>query len=240
MTNRSRLNVVIGSMLVITGCSSGVSLSTPESPNTAASSVQSTSTTTATPIATSTVLPLTVTATPSLTPSPTAMTQENPVVIMNTSQGTIKIELLADKAPKTAANFLKLTKEGFYDGVLFHRVIPGFMAQTGDPNSKDKDPYNDGTGGPGYKFEDEFGPGLSNARGMVAMANSGPNTNGSQFFINVVDNTFLDNGYSIFGKVIEGLDVVDKIVKVPTNKTDPRLKDRPVTDVRVTSITVQE
>ncbi len=175
--------------------------------------------------------------TPSLTPT---MNNHNPVVTLNTSMGTITMELYADKAPKTVANFVKLAKDHFYDGVLFHRVIPGFMAQTGDPNTKDSDPYNDGMGGPGYKFNDEFAPGLTNSRGVVAMANSGPNTNGSQFFINVVDNTYLDNHYSIFGHVTGGMDVVDKIVNVPTVQNNPRLQDRPVKDIKVTSVTVKE
>ncbi len=152
--------------------------------------------------------------------------------------GTIKIELFKDKVPHTVDNFVKLANEKFYDGVLFHRVIPNFMAQTGDPNSKDDDPYNDGRGGPGYKFADEFVSGLTNVRGTIAMANSGPNTNGSQFFLNVVDNDHLNNLHTVFGKVIEGLDIVDKIVNVPTITNDPRLKSRPVKDIKITSITI--
>lgn len=172
--------------------------------------------------------------------TPTTMPTTKPVIVtMKTSMGDIKLQLESEKAPNTVANFVKLAKQGFYDGVLFHRVIPQFMIQSGDPNSKDSDPYNDGMGGPGYKFADEFGEGLSNARGTIAMANSGPNTNGSQFFINVVDNTFLDHRHAVFGKVIAGLDVADKIVSVATNKTDPRLKDRPVKDVKILKVTIE-
>lgn len=176
---------------------------------------------------------------PSMTATPTAVETSNPHVSMETSMGTIEFTLLADKAPKTVENFVTLAKSGFYDGVLFHRVIPNFMAQTGDPLSKDSDPYNDGTGGPGYKFADEIVPSLSNARGMIAMANSGPNTNGSQFYINVVDNKFLDGKYSVFGQVTKGLEIVDAITKVATNKTEPRLRDRPMKDVKVLKVTVE-
>lgn len=182
----------------------------------------------------------TPTTIPTTMPTPeTTPTSTNPVVTMVTSMGTIEFVLLADQAPVTAGNFQKLANEGFYDGVLFHRVIPNFMAQTGDPNSKDADPYNDGTGGPGYKFADEIVPSLSNVRGMVAMANSGPNTNGSQFFINVVDNKFLDGKYSIFGQVTKGMDIVDAITNVETNSTERALKDRPVKDIKITKVTVK-
>lgn len=162
----------------------------------------------------------------------------NPIATIETSMGTIKIELFQDKVPKTVGNFVKLAKDKFYDGVLFHRVIPNFMAQTGDPNSKDSDPYNDGRGDPGYKFADEFVPGLTNDRGTLAMANSGPNTNGSQFFINVVDNDHLNNRHTVFGKVTSGLEVVDKITQAPTIKDNPRLANRPMNDIKIISITI--
>ncbi|MBI4836009.1 MAG: peptidylprolyl isomerase [Candidatus Abawacabacteria bacterium] len=170
--------------------------------------------------------------------APTSQPASNPMVTMETSMGMVKIELFKDQTPLTVENFLKLAREGFYDGVIFHRVIPNFMAQTGDPNSKDADPYNDGTGGPGYTFNDELVKNLSNVRGTMSMANRGPNTNGSQFFINIVDNTFLDGRHAVFGKVIEGLDIVDKIVNVPTRKDDPRLKDRPVKDVKIIKVSI--
>lgn len=167
---------------------------------------------------------------------------ENKVVTFNTSAGSFKIELFVDKVPNTAGNFLKLASEGFYDGTRFHRVIDGFMIQGGDPLSRDEDERAMwGTGDPGYKFDDEFGEGLSNVSGTISMANSGPNTNGSQFFINVADNTFLDydkepltSKHSVFGKVVEGMDIVVAISKVATGS-----RDMPVEDVIVESISVQ-
>ena len=154
------------------------------------------------------------------------MSTENQVVVLKTNQGDVKVELFIDKAPKTAANFIKLAGERFYDGVRFHRVIQGFMIQTGDPLSKDV--ANEamwGTGDPGYKFEDEFGEGLSNVPGTLSMANSGPNTNGSQFFINTGSNTFLDGKHAVFGKVIEGMEVVTKIEGTPTEPGDKPVSD---------------
>lgn len=216
-----RHSLLIGSCLMLSACGNAVSTS-PDAYTTALSMVS--------PI---------VSATPTLSPSPT-MNEQNPVVTMQTSMGTIKIELYASKAPKTVANFVKLSKDHFYDGILFHRVIPGFMAQSGDPNTKDADPYNDGMGGPGYKFADEFASDLSNVRGTISMANSGPNTNGSQFFINVVDNTYLNTKHSVFGKVIDGMDIVDKIVGVPTVTNDPRLQNRPVKDIKIVKVSVKE
>ena len=119
--------------------------------------------------------------------------------------GKVKIELYADKTPKTVQNFIDLSNSGFYDGVIFHRVIPGFMAQTGDPDGT-------GTGGPGYTFEDEFHPSLSHdSEGILSMANRGPNTNGSQFFITYGPTPHLDNMHSVFGKVIEGQDLINAI-----------------------------
>jgi len=145
----------------------------------------------------------------------------NPVVVMETGKGNIEIELFMDKMPKTAGNFKKLVEEGFYDGVRFHRVIDNFMIQGGDPLSKDESKKDFwGTGGPGYAIDDEFVEGLSNVRGTIAMANSGPNTGGSQFFINTVDNIGLDfdkppftSKHPVFGKVVEGMDVVLSIEK---------------------------
>jgi cyclophilin family peptidyl-prolyl cis-trans isomerase len=144
------------------------------------------------------------------------------IVILKTSQGDIKIELFSEDAPKTVNNFLKLAGEGFYDGVIFHRVIDGFMIQGGDPTGT-------GMGGPGYTFGDELNPETESykrgyVKGTVAMANAGPNTNGSQFFIMVRDYP-LSHDYTIFGRVIEGQDVADKIAKVPTNKADRPLED---------------
>lgn len=124
---------------------------------------------------------------------------------IETPRGTIKLELFADKTPKTVANFEKLAKSGFYDGLNFHRVIADFMIQGGCPNGT-------GTGGPGYTFEDEFDPSLKHdGPGTLSMANAGPNTNGSQFFITHVACPWLDGKHTVFGKVLEGQDVVDAI-----------------------------
>ncbi|GAA4432073.1 peptidylprolyl isomerase [Bremerella cremea] len=127
------------------------------------------------------------------------------VATIETNKGTIKLELFDDKVPKTVANFEKLAGEGFYDGLKFHRVIPDFMIQTGCPQGT-------GTGGPGYKFADEFHPDLKHdGPGILSMANAGPNTNGSQFFITHTETPWLDNKHSVFGKVTEGQDIVDAI-----------------------------
>lgn len=167
---------------------------------------------------------------------------DNKIVTFNTSAGSFKIELFLDKVPQTAGNFVKLASEGFYDGTRFHRIIDGFMIQGGDPLSRDEDARAMwGTGDPGYKFDDEFGEGLSNVAGTISMANSGPNTNGSQFFINVADNTFLDydkepltSKHSVFGQVVDGLDVVVAISKTATGPGD-----RPLDDVIVESVVVE-
>ena len=122
----------------------------------------------------------------------------------DTDRGAIRVELAAEQAPLTVANFVNLAQRGFYDGLTFHRVIPDFMIQGGCPRGT-------GTGGPGYKFEDETRNGLKHERGVLSMANAGPNTNGSQFFITHVPCGWLDGKHTVFGKVIEGLDVVDAV-----------------------------
>ena len=149
-------------------------------------------------------------------------TERSKVVLLQTNHGDIKIELYKDM-PITAGNFEKLVKEGFYDGVIFHRIIPNFMLQGGDPTGT-------GMGGPGYNIPDEFNDENKNNRGTLSMANAGPNTGGSQFFINLVNNNYLDPKHPVFGKVIEGMDVVDAIAKV---KTDSR--DKPIEDVIIIS-----
>lgn len=152
-----------------------------------------------------------------------------------TNFGTIVIELDTVNTPATAENFKKLAQQGFYNGTRFHRIIDGFMIQGGDPQSADitkKDLW--GTGGPGYQFADEIKPTNNNAVGTISMANAGPNTNGSQFFINTADNNFLDPKHTVFGKVISGMDVVEKISQSATDHND-----RPVNDVIINSITVE-
>jgi cyclophilin family peptidyl-prolyl cis-trans isomerase len=148
---------------------------------------------------------------------------------ITTSQGVIEIKFYNEKAPTTVANFCTLAKKGFYDGVRFHRVIQDFMIQTGDPNSKDLNKSSAwGMGDPGYKFKDELPQAGEYKLGSVAMANSGPNTNGSQFFITVAPAKWLNGGYTIFGEVINGQDVVRKIENVTT---DPG--DRPMFDTKI-------
>jgi len=126
------------------------------------------------------------------------------IATFDTARGPIRVELAADKAPLTVANFVNLARRGFYDGLLFHRVIPDFMVQGGCPEGT-------GRGGPGYKFEDEFKNGLSHERGVLSMANAGPGTNGSQFFITHIKTDWLDGKHTVFGKVIEGMDVIDAV-----------------------------
>ena len=145
---------------------------------------------------------------------------------LHTNHGAIEIELFDDDAPKTVENFLKLARDGFYDGVVFHRVIPDFMIQGGDPTGT-------GMGGPGYTFEDEFNENKVE-RGALAMANSGPNTNGSQFFIVTADACpWLDGKHTVFGRVTVGMDVVDTISELPRDA-----RDKPNDDVVIESVSV--
>ena len=143
---------------------------------------------------------------------------------MHTNHGAIELELFDDDAPKTVENFRKLAADGFYDGVIFHRVIEGFMIQGGDPTGT-------GTGGPGYQFADEINPNKVE-RGALAMANAGPNTNGSQFFIVTADSCpWLDGKHTVFGRVTSGMDVVDEISEVETDA-----RDKPRDDIRIESV----
>ncbi len=145
---------------------------------------------------------------------------------ITTTLGTIEGKLFEDKAPMTVSNFVTLARKGFYDGIIFHRVIPGFMVQTGDP-------LGNGTGGPGYTFADEFSPDLKHDKeGLLSMANRGPNTNGSQFFITVAKTSHLDNRHTIFGEVTKGMDIVKKISEVKTNNT------KPVTPIKMTKVEI--
>ncbi|OGI64785.1 peptidylprolyl isomerase [Candidatus Nomurabacteria bacterium RIFCSPLOWO2_02_FULL_40_10] len=151
---------------------------------------------------------------------------------LNTNMGKIEIEFFEAQAPNTVANFTKLAKEGFYNGIKFHRVIKGFMIQGGDPLTKDDSKTELwGTGGPGYSFSDEITPANKNDIGTISMANAGPNTNGSQFFINTTNNNFLDTKHTVFGKVTSGMDVVKKIENTSTTSSD-----RPQTPIVINSI----
>jgi len=153
--------------------------------------------------------------------------------IFDTTEGTFKARLFADRAPKTVENFLNLaegvkTGKPFYDGLIFHRVIPDFMIQGGCPEGT-------GRGGPGYKFADEFHPDLKHTKpGMLSMANSGQNSNGSQFFVTVAATPWLDNKHSVFGEVVDGYDVVKKISEVPRGA-----QDRPKKDVQIRSLKIE-
>lgn len=153
----------------------------------------------------------------------------NPTATIETEKGTITLELFRDKAPKTAGNFITLAKKGYYDGIIFHRVIDNFMIQTGDPTGT-------GRGGPGYAIPDEFGAGLKHSsQGMLSMANAGPNTGGSQFFITLAPAPWLDGKHAIFGKVITGMDIVQAIGKTPVGQGD-----RPISDIHMIKVTINE
>ncbi len=152
-------------------------------------------------------------------------TETGKKVLLKTSMGDIILQLCEDM-PITAGNFQKLVEKGFYDGTVFHRIIADFMIQGGDPTGT-------GCGGPGYAIKDEFTRKNRNDRGTISMANAGPNTGGSQFFINLVNNNFLDSKHPVFGKVVEGLDVVDALGKVKTGAND-----KPVKEVKIESAKV--
>ena len=151
-----------------------------------------------------------------------------PLAIFETSMGNFKIELYNDLAPKTCRSFMDLAERNFYDGVIFHRVIDGFMIQGGDPTGT-------GRGGPGYTIPDEFAPGLAHdSEGVLSMANSGPNTGGSQFFITLAPTPWLDGKHAIFGRVAEGMDTVKAI-----GKTRTMTGDKPIVDVVIKKLTIE-
>ena len=170
------------------------------------------------------------TRTPAPTPEPTvpAVTVSATKATINTNMGAIVLELFPGQAPKTVENFVTLSGQGFYEGVIFHRVIPGFMIQGGDPTGT-------GSGGPGHSFEDEFDASLVfDSAGILAMANSGPNTNGSQFFITLAPTTHLNGRHTIFGRVLAGQEVADAISEVPRNE-----RDKPLDPVVISSIEIE-
>ncbi len=149
--------------------------------------------------------------------------------LIKTTLGDMTVQLFSEEVPRTVENFTTLAKKGFYNGLLFHRVIPNFMIQTGDPTGT-------GRGGPGYQFKDEFSPKLRHDKpGVLSMANAGPNTNGSQFFITETATPWLDNRHSVFGNVVEGLEVVKKIASVPRGASD-----QPVEPVKMISVDILE
>ena len=155
--------------------------------------------------------------------------------IIKTSFGNIKFNLMPDIAPETVRNFSQLTKSGFYDGTLFHRIIPGFMIRGGDPNTKNPDKSTWGQGGPGYNLKAEFNS-RSHLRGIVSMARAtDPDSAGSQFFIVTSDSTFLDRQYTVFGEVVEGMEVVDKIVNLPRDGNDC-----PKQEAKMLEVTISE
>ena len=156
------------------------------------------------------------------------MSEQNELIaVFDTGKGTIRVKLFADKVPYTVANFVNLAAHGFYDGLNFHRVIADFMIQGGCP-------IGNGTGGPGYRFADEFIPELIHDRpGILSMANAGPNTGGSQFFITVAPTPWLDGKHSIFGKIVEGIEIVEEISKANTDRNDKPLKDIIIKNIKI-------
>lgn len=157
------------------------------------------------------------------------MAMKKQVAEFETSMGNFSVELFVEKAPNTTQNFIDLVNKGFYNGLIFHRVIDGFMIQGGDPSGN-------GTGGPGYTIKDEFSPDLKhNAKGILSMANAGPNTGGSQFFITLEKTPWLDGHHAVFGKVCQGMEVVEAIGKVQCD-----FQDKPLEDVVINKITIVE
>ncbi|UCG95930.1 MAG: peptidylprolyl isomerase [archaeon] len=148
------------------------------------------------------------------------------IAVIETNMGTIKLQLETERAPKTSLNFINLAESGFYDGLVFHRVIEDFMIQGGDPNG-------DGTGGPGYTIKDEFHGDLKHDAGVISMANAGPNTGGSQFFITLKATPWLDGHHAVFGHLIEGEDVLKRIGSVPTDSNDKPLEDVVIKSIRI-------
>ncbi|ACL17284.1 peptidylprolyl isomerase [Methanosphaerula palustris] len=209
------VGLILAASLFIAGCTS-----TPQSQQQTSSVSGQATTTVATAVTTAAAATTSAKNTTNGTSSAANLTGKK--AILHTSMGDITIQLYGDM-PVTTGNFEKLVQKGFYNNLTFHRVIAGFMIQGGDPKG-------DGTGGPGYTIPDEFTDHNKNDRGTIAMANAGPNTGGSQFFINLVNNNYLDTKHPAFGTVVSGMDVVDAIAKVKTDTND-----RPVQPVTITS-----
>ena len=171
-------------------------------------------------------------ASPATPPQQSAVTPsgaKNPTAVFTTSMGTFTVELFADKVPATTKNFITLAEKNFYDGQIFHRVIDNFMIQGGDPKGN-------GTGGPGYSILDEFHPQLRHdGPGVLSMANAGPNTGGSQFFITLVPTPWLDGKHAVFGRVVSGMEVIRAIGKTPVDS-----RDKPKQDVVIRSVVIQK
>ncbi|HVP39603.1 MAG TPA: peptidylprolyl isomerase [Candidatus Saccharimonadales bacterium] len=238
---RNAILAVLAAALVLSGCGGykktqagdyGTSASAASSSSASAGAAASAPAATSAGAGAATPAPA---AAPAATGAPAAAGP--PRIKVETSLGTMVFELWPDKAPKTVDNFLKLARQGFYDGTLFHRVESGFVIQGGDPNTKSGDPSTWGQGGPGYRFEDEPVQG-DYVKYSLAMANSGPNTNGSQFFVCTSDLTNkLPKRYNLFGRVVEGTATVDAIDAVPTEVVLGGMH-RPVTPVKVLRMTV--
>lgn len=224
MTRRSRLPVgaaVLAAAVLFTALLLTAGCGTPQKPSPSASGSES---------------PAAMAKRWSQAPAMQIDTDKQYAAVLVTDKGTIRIELFTEQSPRTVNNFVFLSREGFYDGVIFHRVIEPFMIQTGDPKG-------DGTGGPGYRFADELPPPHPYEPGIVAMANAGPNTNGSQFFIcSGPSCRNLDRmpNYTQFGRVVEGMDVVQKIAAVPVGPGHGGEMSRPAEQVRIQRVTIEE
>jgi len=231
--NTVLMPLLIAAVMVI-GCGEKKETSTTDTKTTESKTTNTTTTTTQTDTSKTTQTQTqkkdsTMTNTETAGKEDASKKSDGSVVNMETTMGKIKIKLYTKEAPITTANFKKLINQGFYDGIIFHRVIDGFMLQGGDPTGT-------GTGGSKEGIQDEFGPGLKHSKkGILSMANRGPNTGTSQFFITLAPTPHLDGKHAIFGEVIEGMDVVDKIGKT---KTGPG--DKPAVDIKMTKVTVSD
>ena len=224
MENKNNF-LLIGTLFILSACaSSNSSQSVIPAKATCAACQEKAQTTLAAP-----VKPAPVAAPAAVSVSPTPTQKEEGIVKVNieTTLGLVEVKLFAAEAPKTVENFVKLAEKGFYNGIIFHRVIPDFMVQTGDPTGT-------GMGGPGYQFADEFTAKQKHSKpGILSMANSGPGTNGSQFFITVAPTPWLDGKHSVFGEVTGGMDIVKQISMVNRDRSD-----KPIKEIKMIKVTV--